>query len=208
MTNATLTTAASNFLSAFDGAIDEFCTNGTKFNVENMLQRSNLRPADLIAIQTKLQKTTDELELLVIDADEQLAEGYSNLTKAQQRELLAMYHVIMERNVAKVRKVKRAPRDVIVSVIETAVVEKFKTVLSYCEKYRVIRAFIGNVEVKGSTIKCDRMVEVKFAKDTDVSVVANMSMEDAISFVNGGTNTNKTFTKLSNLDVHTLVKFN
>lgn len=204
-----LSANAASFLAAFDGAIDEFCTNGTRFSVDNMIQQSKLRDADMISIQTKLQRKVDELEMVVIDADEQLIEGYSNLTKAQQREMLTMYHAIMERTVGRQRKVKRAPRDTITSMPEVDTpVENYQAVISYCEKYRVIRAFIGNVQVKGSSVKCDRMVEVKFTKDTNVADVATMSMADAVTFVDTGTNTNKTFTRLSNLDVHTLVKFN
>lgn len=208
MNTATLTPAASNFLSAFDGAVDNFCTNGTKFDVLNLIQRANLRGADLVAIQTKLQKTTDELELLVIDADEQITEGYSNLTKAQQRDLLTMYHTVLEQVPTKNRK-PRAPKDGIIRVkpVEVVVTESFGTVFAVCPKYNAVRVFEGNVQVTGNKVTATQAYEIRMPKDYSFSSMQTMSCAEVMAELSGNPKTDYTPVTLSGKTIEFVLKF-
>lgn len=208
MNTATLTTSASNFLSAFDGAVDNFCTNGTKFDVLNLIQRSNLRGADLVAIQTKLQKTTDELELLVIDADEQITEGYSNLSKAQQRDLLVMYHTILEQVPTKNRKA-RAPKDGIIRVkpVEVVVTESFNTVFAVCPKYNAVRVFNGSVQVTGNKVVASEAYEIRMPKDYNFSAMQTMTCQEILDELAGNPRTEYTPVTLSGKTIEFVQKF-
>lgn len=203
-----LSQAAASFLSAFDGAVDDFCSKGKKVNMEQMISQSRLRGADLISIQTKLQRKVDELELVVIDADEQLMEGYSNLTKAQQRELLTMYHAIMEKVPTKNRKV-RAPKDGTIRVkdIEVKVTESFDTVFAICDKYKAVRVFKGNVKVTGNKVQADEIYQVRMKKTDDLLSLKGMACQEILSFIASGTQTDRTPTTLSGDTIDFVVKF-
>lgn len=215
MTSVTnLSANAASFLSAFDGAIDEFCTNGTKFNVEALIDRSKLRSADLISIQTKLQKTTDELELLVIDADEQITEGYSNLTKAQQREMLTMYHAIMEKVPANGRKPRAVqPKDGVIRVKSVVakpavVTETCNAVFTGSNKYKVTRVFIGDVKIAGNKVSANEVYQIRMPKDTDMEAMKTLTtIEEVKTFITGGKQTCNTPTTLSGDTIDFVLKF-
>ena len=111
--------------------------------------------------------------MLVIGADDQVVEGYSKVPKAVQREMLAMYHAIMEVRTEKVVKAARpdsedstAPR---VSVYKpkkvAATTETFSAVYAPSSKYKMIRVFEGNVQLTGDKITADLVQEVNFGKD-------------------------------------------
>jgi hypothetical protein len=208
-TNVTnLSQAAASFLSAFDGVVDEFCTKGTKVNMEQMISQSRLRGADLISIQTKLQRKVDELELVVIDADEQLIEGYSNLTKAQQREMLTMYHAIMEKVPTKNRKARGSKDGVIrVKDVEVKVTESFTTVFAICDKYKAVRVFNGNVKVTGNKVQADEIYQVRMSKNDDLLSLKDMSKSEVMSFIGSGNKTDRTPTTLSGDTIDFVLKF-
>ena len=207
ISTVSLTPAAANFLSAFNGAVDNFCTNGTKFDVSQLFNQSKLRDADVIAIQTKLQKTTDELELLVIDADEQITEGYSNLTKAQQRDLLSIYHAVMERKIVKSRKVKPTDGVIRVAASVVKVTESFDTVFAICDKYKAVRVFDGNVKVTGNTVKADQVYQVRMKKTDDLLSLKDMTKAEVMSFIESGTSTVRIPTTLSGDTIDFVLKF-
>jgi hypothetical protein len=202
-----LSQAAASFLSSFDGVVDEFCKNGTKANIEQMISQSKLRGADLISIQTKIERKVDELELVVIDADEQLMEGYSNLTKAQQRELLSMYHTIMEKVPTKNRN--RPAKDGVIRVkdVEVKVTESFTTVFAICDKYKAVRVFDGNVKVLGNKVQADDIYQVRMSKSDDLLQLKNMTVDEIKSFIAAGKKTDRTPTTLSGDTIDFVVKF-
>ena len=204
----TLTTAASSFLSSFDGAVDDFCTKGTKFDVNQMLNQTKLRDADLIAIQTKLQRKVDELELLVIDADEQLMEGYSNLSKAQQGDLLTIYHTLMEKVPTKSRK-PRAPKDGVIRVkpAVVTVTHYHDTVFAICDKYKAVRVFDGNVKVTGNKVQADEIYQVRMKKTDDLLSLKDMTKDEVMSFIGSGSKTERTPTTLSGETIDFVLKF-
>lgn len=204
-----LSANAASFLSAFDGAIDEFCTNGTRFSVEQMLAQTKLRDADIISIQTKLQRKVDELELVVIDADEQLIEGYSNLTKAQQREMLTMYHAIMVQVPTKSRRT-RAPKDGVIRVKEVVVKpsEQFQAVYTICDKYKAVRVFLGNVVVTGNKVTADEIYQVRMSKKDDLLTMKDMTQDEVTDYLANGKRTERTPTTLSGDTIDFVLKFN
>jgi hypothetical protein len=204
----TLSPAAAKFLSAFDGAIDDFCTKGAKVNMEQMISQSHLRGADMISIQTKIQRKVDELELVVIDADEQLIEGYSNLTKAQQREMLTMYHTIMEKVPTKTRKALGS-RDGVIRVkdVVVKVTESFTTVFAICDKYKAVRVFDGNVKVTGNKVIADEIYQVRMSKNDDLLSLKDMSKSEVMTFIDSGNKTDRTPTTLSGDTIDFVLKF-
>jgi hypothetical protein len=191
----TLSSKASAFVSSFDGAIDEFCTTGRKFDVAQLISQSKMKPAEMKEVQEKFAKKVEELELVVIDADEQLMEGYSNLTKQQQRDMLIAYHTIMEvkSEGKRMRKAKSIDTDGVIRVPSVKqqtekIVENFSAVYATCPKYFVIRTFKGNVKaVSGKNVTADEIYETKFPKDVDLSVISSMTQDQIEDFVSTGT---------------------
>jgi hypothetical protein len=205
----TVTKHASEFLAAFDGAVDEFCSKNVKFDAEKLIAQFRLSKTDVAAVQEKLQKTTEELELLVIDADEQITEGYSNLTKAQQRDLLTMYHAVMEISTGraapkseKAEGVKREPK----AKVE-AVTESHDAVYAICCKYNVIRAFVGNVKIAGSEVTADSVSQLQFGKKVNVMLAKDLTREEMREFVTQGKELSRVSTSLSGKTVDFVVKY-
>jgi hypothetical protein len=206
-----LTKSASEFMSAFDGAVDNFCTSGVSFDVNKLLVQFNLKHKDIAQVQAKVQKTTEELELLVIDADEQITEGYSNLSKQQQRELLAIYHTLMEVPSTKPRVERedsdlvRTPRKPKVVVEKTS--ENYDAVFTVCSKYNAVRAFVGNVVVTGRNVSADEIYETKFGKKVNVMSVQGMTKDEILAFIQTGNRASRTSTTLSGATIDLIIKF-
>lgn len=193
----TMTKNAKEFLSAFDGCVDQFYTSGTKFDALKLVKQFRLSNRELIAVQSSIK--VEDLELLAIGADEQLVEGYSNISKAQQRELLATYHAILEipTTLTREKKVKDVKESTAKSsdavkapkapklpklVVET-VVENFDAVFAIASKYRCLRTFITNVVIAGSKITADSIQEYRYTKDVDSEAIGHKTKEQFIEFM-------------------------
>lgn len=170
---AVLSQNASAFLSMFDGLVDDLVTTGRTVDMEKVIASSGLKPVEFEQLKTKLSAKVDELELLVIAGDDQIVEGYSNMPKATQRQMLAMYHAIMEVRSTKITRSARntnsdtdGPR---VSVYKpkkvVATTETFSAVYAPSSKYKMVRVFEGNVTVTGDKVTADLVQEVNLGKN-------------------------------------------
>lgn len=175
MNTVTLTKNAQEFMSAFDGCVDKFYTAGTKFDPLKLVRQFKLSNREIIAVQSSLN--VQDLELLAIGADEQLVEGYSNITKAQQRELLTMYHSVLEIPTAPTRERKEKTEGVKSAVVKepklpkiakpviSTTPEHYDAVFAIASKYNCLRTFIGNVVITGAKITADRIQEYRYSKE-------------------------------------------
>jgi hypothetical protein len=190
MTNAsTITKTASEFLAAFQGAVDGVCTTGRMVDMEKFIRGFKLKFIDVEQIQQRLLAATTELELLIL-GDDELAAGYSNLPIATQRNLLTMHHAVMSiptKKATKAAVVADASDDEMeVPPVDTKAVARHKAKLAKttkptkaeavieaeCDaiyapsaKYKIVRVFKGNVKVMtGDKVIADSMQEIKLGK--------------------------------------------
>lgn len=210
----TFSAHASKFISSFDGAVDEFITTGRKFDAAALIARCKLKPAEIKEVQDSFEKKVEELELVVIDADEQLIEGYSNMSKQTQRDLLIAYHAVMEARSVKARKERKQSNigeDGIIRSAAAPVVKEvhcFSAVYATCPAYNVIRSFVGNVKsVGGKKVTADQIFETKFEKTTDLSVISNMTQTEIEEFISTGTRHSHVPGSYVGKAVHTVVTF-
>lgn len=190
MTNAsTITNTASEFLAAFQGAVDGVCTTGRMVDMEKFIRGFKLKFVDVEQIQQRLLAATTELELLIL-GDDELAAGYSNLPVATQRHLLTMHHAVMSipaKKATKAAVVADASDDEMeappvdtkavarpkVKPVKTTKPAKTEAVIEVeCDaiyapsaKYKIVRVFKGNVKVMtGDKVIADSMQEIKLGK--------------------------------------------
>lgn len=190
MTNAsTITKTASEFLAAFQGAVDGVCTTGRMVDMEKFIRGFKLKFIDVEQIQQRLLAATTELELLIL-GDDELAAGYSNLPIATQRNLLTMHHAVMSipaKKAAKAAVVADVSDDEMeappvdakavarhkAKLVKTAKPTKAEAVIeAECDaiyapsaKYKIVRVFKGNVKVMtGDKVIADSMQEIKLGK--------------------------------------------
>lgn len=190
MTNSsTITQNASEFLAAFQGAVDGVCTTGRVVDMEKFIRGFKLKFVDVEQIQQRLLAATTELELLIL-GDDELAAGYSNLPIATQRNLLTMHHAVMSIPAkkatkaaveadasdddmeappvdakavasAKTKSVKAAKPAKVEAVIEA----ECDAIYAPSAKYKIVRVFKGNVKVMtGDKVIADSAQEIKLGK--------------------------------------------
>lgn len=190
MTNSsTITQNASEFLAAFQGAVDGVCTTGRVVDMEKFIRGFKLKFVDVEQIQQRLLAATTELELLIL-GDDELAAGYSNLPIATQRNLLTMHHAVMSIPSKKVTKAaveadasdddmeappvdaKAAARAKTKSVkatkpakVEAVIETECDAIYAPSAKYKIVRVFKGNVKVMtGDKVIADSVQEIKLGK--------------------------------------------
>lgn len=190
MTNSsTITQNASEFLAAFQGAVDGVCTTGRMVDMEKFIRGFKLKFVDVEQIQQRLLAATTELELLIL-GDDELADGYSNLPIATQRNLLTMHHAVMSIPSKKVTKAAveadASDDDMEAPAVDAKAVARAKTksakaakpakaeavIEAECDaiyapsaKYKIIRVFKGNVKVMtGDKVIADSVQEIKLGK--------------------------------------------
>jgi hypothetical protein len=190
MTNSsTITQNASEFLAAFQGAVDGVCTTGRMVDMEKFIRGFKLKFVDVEQIQQRLLAATTELELLIL-GDDELADGYSNLPIATQRNLLTMHHAVMSIPSKKVTKAAveadASDDDMEAPAVDAKAVARHKAKLAKttkptkaeavieaeCDaiyapsaKYKIVRVFKGNVKVMtGDKVIADSMQEIKLGK--------------------------------------------
>ena len=190
MTNSsTITQNASEFLAAFQGAVDGVCTTGRVVDMEKFIRGFKLKFVDVEQIQQRLLAATTELELLIL-GDDELAAGYSNLPIATQRNLLAMHHAVMGIPSKKVTKaavetdasdddmeappvdakaVARAKTKSVKAAkpakVEAAIEAECDAIYAPSAKYKIVRVFKGNVKVMtGDKVIADSAQEIKLGK--------------------------------------------
>lgn len=190
MTNSsTITQNASEFLAAFQGAVDGVCTTGRVVDMEKFIRGFKLKFVDIEQIQQRLLAATTELELLIL-GDDELAAGYSNLPIATQRNLLTMHHAVMSIPSKKVTKaavkVDASDDDMEAPPVDAKAVAKTKSVKAAkpapakveavietecgaiyapSAKYKMVRVFKGNVKVMtGDKVIADSAQEIKLGK--------------------------------------------
>ena len=190
MTNSsTITQNASEFLAAFQGAVDGVCTTGRAVDVEKFIRGFKLKFVDVEQIQQRLLAATTELELLIL-GDDELADGYSNLPIATQRNLLTMHHAVMSIPSKKVTKsaveadavdgdmeappvdakaVARAKTKSVKTTkptkVEPAIEAECDAIYAPSAKYKIVRVFKGNVKVMtGDKVIADSAQEIKLGK--------------------------------------------
>lgn len=194
MTNSsTITQNASEFLAAFQGAVDGVCTTGRMVDMEKFIRGFKLKFIDVEQIQQRLLAATTELELLIL-GDDELAAGYSNLPIATQRNLLTMHHAVMSiptkkatkaavesdasddeteappvdtkavaRHKAKPAKTTKPTK--VEAAIEAAIEAECDAIYAPSAKYKIVRVFKGNVKVMtGDKVIADSMQEIKLGK--------------------------------------------
>lgn len=186
----TMTKNSKEFMAAFDGAVDQFCTSGTKFDAVKLAKQFRLSNREIIAVQSNLK--VEDLELLAIGSDAQNVEGYSNLTKAQQRELLCIYHSVLEiptvatrekkQKIQTTTKAVKAPKAVKVEVAPTPD-ENYDAVFAVAGKYRCLRTFVGNVVISGSKITADAIQEYRYPREIDAATVQAFTQEQFLDFM-------------------------
>lgn len=205
----TLSAAANAFIISFNGAIDTYTTSGVKFDVLKLIQSSKLRNADIVAVQTKFEKTAEELELAVIEADNQVIEGYSSYSKDQLRDMLTFYHTLLEVPTKKKTVKDSADKPARPQKEKATVVsENFSAVFTVCKKYNAVRVFIGNVVVTGVKVKADQIYQIRTPKNLDLSPVSTMSSANEIlEYLKDGKKTDRTPTTLSGETIDYVVKF-
>ena len=190
MTNSsTITQNASEFLAAFQGAVDGVCTTGRVVDMEKFIRGFKLKFVDIEQIQQRLLAATTELELLIL-GDDELAAGYSNLPIATQRNLLIMHHAVMSIPAKKVTKAAveadASDDDMEAPSVDAKAVARAKTksvkaakpakveavIEAECDaiyapsaKYKIVRVFKGNVKVMtGDKVIADSAQEIKLGK--------------------------------------------
>jgi hypothetical protein len=187
MTNSsTITQNASEFLAAFQGAVDGVCTTGRMVDMEKFIRGFKLKFIDVEQIQQRLLAATTELELLIL-GDDELAAGYSNLPIATQRNLLTMHHAVMSIPSKKVTKAAveadASDDDMEAPAVDAKAVARAKTkpakptkveavIETECDaiyapsaKYKIVRVFKGNVKVMtGDKVIADSVQEIKLGK--------------------------------------------
>ena len=190
MTNSsTITQNASEFLAAFQGAVDGVCTTGRVVDMEKFIRGFKLKFVDVEQIQQRLLAATTELELLIL-GDDELAAGYSNLPIATQRNLLTMHHAVMSIPSKKVTKAAveadASDDDMEAPPVDAKAVASAKTksvkaakpakveavIEAECDaiyapsaKYKIVRVFKGNVKVMtGDKVIADSAQEIKLGK--------------------------------------------
>lgn len=195
MTNSsTITQNASEFLAAFQGAVDGVCTTGRVVDMEKFIRGFKLKFVDIEQIQQRLLAATTELELLIL-GDDELAAGYSNLPIATQRNLLTMHHAVMSIPSKKVTKAavkvdasdddmeappwkllqwmqRQLPGAKTKSVnaakpakVEAVIVAECDAIYAPSAKYKIVRVFKGNVKVMtGDKVIADSAQEIKLGK--------------------------------------------
>ena len=190
MTNSsTITQNTSEFLAAFQGAVDGVCTTGRVVDMEKFIRGFKLKFVDVEQIQQRLLAATTELELLIL-GDDELAAGYSNLPIATQRNLLTMHHAVMSIPSKKVTKAAveadASDDDMEAPPVDAKAVASAKTksvkaakpakveavIEAECDaiyapsaKYKIVRVFKGNVKVMtGDKVIADSAQEIKLGK--------------------------------------------
>lgn len=214
MTNAsTITKTASEFLAAFQGAVDGVCTTGRMVDMEKFIRGFKLKFIDVEQIQQRLLAATTELELLIL-GDAELAAGYSNLPIATQRNLLTMHHAVMRiptKKATKAAVVADASDDEMeVPPADTKAVARHKAKLdkttkptkaeaaieAECDaiyapsaKYKIVRVFKGNVKVMtGDKVIADSMQEIKLGKKfSTFKFTEDMTQDEIEAIITQGT---------------------
>lgn len=187
--SSTITQNASEFLAAFQGAVDGVCTTGRVVDMEKFIRGFKLKFVDVEQIQQRLLAATTELELLIL-GDDELADGYSNLPIATQRNLLTMHHAVMSIPSKKVTKAAveadASDDDMEAPPVDAKAVASAKTksvkatkpakveavIEAECDaiyapsaKYKIVRVFKGNVKVMtGDKVIADSAQEIKLGK--------------------------------------------
>lgn len=187
--SSTITQNASEFLAAFQGAVDGVCTTGRVVDMEKFIRGFKLKFVDVEQIQQRLLAATTELELLIL-GDDELAAGYSNLPIATQRNLLTMHHAVMSIPAKKVTKaaveadvsdddmeappvdakaVARAKTKSVKAAqpakVEAVIEAECDAIYAPSAKYKIVRVFKGNVKVMtGDKVIADSAQEIKLGK--------------------------------------------
>lgn len=92
----TKTLNVTRFLAAFDAMVDDTCTSGAKFDMAHIIPQFNLTRNEIKAVKEATEKATAEWEAVVLELDEQIVEGYSNIAKPARRQVLEMYYQVQE----------------------------------------------------------------------------------------------------------------
>jgi hypothetical protein len=214
MTNSsTITQNASEFLAAFQGAVDGVCTTGRVVDMEKFIRGFKLKFVDVEQIQQRLLAATTELELLIL-GDDELAAGYSNLPIATQRNLLTMHHAVMSIPAkkatkaaveadasdddmeappvdakavagAKTKSVKAAKPAKVEAVIEA----ECDAIYAPSAKYKIVRVFKGNVKVMtGDKVIADSAQEIKLGKKfSTFKFTEDMTQDEIEAIITQGT---------------------
>lgn len=214
MTNSsTITQNASEFLAAFQGAVDGVCTTGRVVDMERFIRGFKLKFVDVEQIQQRLLAATTELELLIL-GDDGLAAGYSNLPIATQRNLLTMHHAVMSIPSKKVTKaavkVDASDDDMEAPPVDVKAVARAKTksvnaakpakveavIGAECDaiyapsaKYKIVRVFKGNVKVMtGDKVIADSAQEIKLGeKFSTFRFTEDMTQDEIEAIIAQGT---------------------
>lgn len=184
MTTDKISKAAATFLADFQGAVDTAMKSDRTIDMTKFIKQFKLKTADVVQIQSRLTRVTEELELLIL-GDDELEAGYSNLSIDKQRKLLTMHYAVME------IPTKNAVKDVGISsesdgdvaaaksvatkkAVKTVAKKNDVAVTMTCDaiyapssKYRVVRVFTGNVVVTGVKVKADLIQEFVLGKKFD-----------------------------------------
>ncbi len=175
-------TAAQKFLADFDGFVDALITEDRVTDVAKAMPHYGLKRADIAVIEEKLQPKADELELVVLDTDPDLMEGWANVPKAKQKQLLDMYFDALSFKVvgkSRAKKVvekaengaivsKAAPKAEKTPIVFDEATEK-ATVAHFSRKYNEVFVFTGArvVTDKYLHVQFDSAVKYKVGKDFD-----------------------------------------
>ena len=194
---------ASDFVSEFNGILDEFVMDRKAIpDVDLLVKQKQPLPAPVAKkIVAKIQRTLDELREAVAGTDPVLTEGYSNFKKTELKKLLGAYETLVERLqqmkkvvVRKARTPKSKPIGTIVAKMKFSPANdelKLKSVSPtsivgadelYCfntktRKMQVYKALDGmTLTVKGTTIMnydMDKSLQKTVRKPETVAAVAD-----------------------------------
>lgn len=101
-----------NICSEIDSSIDQYILNNTKFDVKSFFESNSVPSAILTKIKNFYQPRLQELADSFKKTDEDLVEGYSNLTRTKHKGLLVLFAEVVNytEQLKAVAKVARKPR--------------------------------------------------------------------------------------------------
>ncbi len=188
--------AAQTFLSDFEGFLDTILTSNRKIDLEKVMPQYKLKPVDVDVIRAKLQNRADELELVVLDADESLMEGWSNVPKAKQKEMLELYYQALEffvkRKSHKPAKksvdgvFKSYTNDTKKSKEDSTTPRVGKLLVAMLPKYRMLQVYENAVK-DGDKIEFDNAYGVQLKTVDEMTSIKEMTSAEVLKFVSDKT---------------------
>lgn len=188
--------AAQTFLSDFEGFLDTILTSNRKIDLEKVMPQYKLKPVDVDAIRAKLQNRADELELVVLDADESLMEGWSNVPKAKQKEMLELYYQALEFFVK--RKSHKPAKKSVDGVFKSYTNDNKKSkednttpragklLVAMLPKYRMLQVYENAVK-DGDKIEFDNAYGVQLKTVDEMTSIKEMTSAEVLKFVSDKT---------------------